>query len=168
MAAAAGALALACGADLSTLRETQVSVPPAFLETVYFEGYSAGSRDIEVYAVSAIVDAAERTAELEQVRIELADSGQGAVAIHAESAHLAFDDEDFTLHGRVRGTVGSDQHFETAEVRYDSERAVLWTDRPVKVSRPGLSLEGQGMEVDLRQRKLLIRGRVRTTLQGSG
>jgi LPS export ABC transporter protein LptC len=155
-----------CGADLSTLRPTELELPPAELEGVRFEGYRAGSRDIEVLATRASIDPSERIALLEHVRIRLRDPVRGDVSIRAERARLDLEADDFTLEGLVHGTIGEGQHFTTSEVRYDADRELLWTDRDVSVTRSNLQLEGRGMEVDLRERKLRIKGNVRTRLGG--
>jgi LPS export ABC transporter protein LptC len=76
------------------------------------------------------------------------------------------DRDDFVLSGRVYGSVGPDQSFETSEVRYESQKARLWTDQPVSVKRSRLILKGDGMEIDLASRTLKISGRVHTHLAG--
>jgi len=160
-------ISLGCGADLSTLHPKQVELPPAELETVRFEGYRAGRRDIEVLATRATIHPVERTALLEEVRIRLRDPARGDVSIRSERARLDLEADDFTLEGPVHGTLGKGQHFTTSEVRYDADRELLWTDRHVSVTRSNLQLEGRGMEVDLRERKLRIKGDVRTRIEGS-
>ena len=160
-------LALGCGADLSSLRPTDLELPPVQLETVRFEGYRAGARDLEVFAASARIDPIERVAYLERVRIVLSDPIQGDVSIRSERARLDLEADDFTLQGVVEGSIGEGQHFRTSEVHYDADKELLWTDRDVSVQRSNLQLEGRGMEVDLRARKLRIRGNVRTRLEGS-
>ena len=70
------------------------------------------------------------------------------------------------LSGRVHGSVGPDQSFETSEVRYESDKERLWTDQPVSVKRSRLILKGDGMEIDLGSRTLKISGRVHTHLAG--
>ena len=160
-------IGLGCGADLSTLRPSQVELPPVELEGVRFEGYRAGSRDFEVFAARATIDPTQRSARLEQVRIRLRDPARGDVSIRSERARLDLEADDFTLEGPVHGSIGPGQHFTTSEVRYDADRELLWTDRHVSVTRSNLQLEGRGMEVDLRERKLRIKGDVRTRLGGS-
>lgn len=161
------ALSLACGGELIPVASQGVEVPDAELEGVLFEGHRAGLRDIEVRARIARIDPEERRAELEGVRIELADSDRGRLSIRAERGTLDLVADDFLLSGRVEGVVGDEQRFRTSEVRYESERQRLWTDQPVNVSRGPIALEGRGMELDLASRTLRIRGRVRTTLEGS-
>ena len=75
------------------------------------------------------------------------------------------DSEDFTLQGRVEGSVGDGQSFQTEELRFDAAAQRLWTDRPVRLARGGMVLEGQGLELDLETQRLRVSG-VHTTLQG--
>ncbi len=159
---------LGCGGELAPLSSRSIELPPVFLETVVFEGYSGRSREVEVHATRARIDTGERMAYLEGVRISFRDPDRGPVAIRAERGTLDLDADDFVLHGQVEGRVGDDERFSTAEVRYDAERERVWTDRPVRVTRQDLLLQGEGLEIDLRERKLTIRGRVRATIAGGG
>ena len=160
----------ACGGDLVPRAGARgpVAPPPAIMEGVVFEGYAGRSRQVEVRATRARVDTAERVAHLEGVRILFSDPVRGPVSIRAEAGTLDLADDDFVLHGRVEGEVAEGERFETSEVRYDASRDRLWTDQPVRVTRPNLRLEGDGLEIDVQARRLTIRGHVRTTIEASG
>jgi LPS export ABC transporter protein LptC len=152
-------------ADDPTTRPETGAMPPAQLENVVFEGYAAGSREAEVRARAAEVDANERRVELLGVRIALDDEQRGTVRIQAESAQFDLDADDFLLRDRVEGTTGRGEHFVTAEVSYEQAAQRLFTDQPVVVHRPDLTLRGDGMELDLETRTLTITGNVRTQVK---
>jgi len=163
-------LSLACSAptefiDAQAARPEPGGMPPALLENVVFEGYSAGSREVEVRALAAEVDANDRSIELQGVRISLDDEQRGTVQIQAASAQFDLDADDFLLRGRVEGTTGRGEHFVTADVLYEQASQRLFTDRPVVVHRPDLTLRGDGMELDLETRTLKITGNVRTQVK---
>lgn len=162
----AAALALACGSDLLPGLELPVKPPPAVLENVVFEGYQAGSLQIQVRARLATIDAQTRRAELEQVRIDFDDPTDGPIQIRAERGQVDLEREDFILQGRVWGTIGEGQRFETAEVRYQADGERLWTDQPVTVTRGGMVLRGDGMEIDVPRQRIKIMGNVHTVLEG--
>ena len=162
------ALFLSCGPNLSPLQSRSLEAPPAQLEGVLFEGYTAGALEVRVHAARAEIDAAGLQAHLRQVRIEFDDPERGPLDIHAQRGRVDLVADDFVLSGEVEGTVGDGQHFSTSEVRYVASAQRLWTDQPVTVTSPNLVLRGDGMEIDLTARKLVIRGRVHTKLGGDG
>ena len=162
-------LLLACGAEIAGLEpRLPPGVPPALLEDVVFEGWANDKREVEVRARRARVETAERVAHLEGVRIELRDAQRGPVEIRAQRGSLDLEADNFVLEGRVEGRIGADERFETSELRYDAAQERAWTDQPVRVTRPGLRLEGDGLEIDVPARKLTIRGNVRATFEGEG
>ncbi len=146
-------------------RTALTSAPPATLERLVFEGYTQGSRDVEVRARRAQVDPATRKAVLEDVRISFEDEQRGAVEISAESARLDLASDDFLLEGRVSGTTGEGERFEGEQVYYEARTKKLRSDHPVRVYRHNLTLAGDGMEIDLVTRRVKIEGRVRTVVK---
>ena len=166
--AALAALLSGCGGELQPLAKPSLELPPVLMETVRFEGFAGAHRDVEVRATRARIDTSQRVAHLEGVRIEFRDPEHGPVSIRAQEGSLDLAADDFVLHGRVEGQLGAGEQFRTSEVRYDAEAGRVWTDQPVLVLRQNLRLEGDGLEIDLGDRKLTIRGHVRTTLGSRG
>ena len=64
------------------------------------------------------------------------------------------------LSGRVEGSLGSRERFYTSELRYQRERERLWTDRPARLVGARTVVRGQGLELDLRTRRLRLLGSV--------
>jgi LPS export ABC transporter protein LptC len=151
--------------DGGTASSEPGDMPPALLENVVFEGYAAGSREVAVQARAAEVNADERSVELQGVRISLDDEQRGSVEIQAESALFDLEADDFLLRDRVEGTTARGEHFVTAEVSYEQASQRLFTDHPVVVHRPDMTLRGDGMELDLETRTLKITGNVRTQVE---
>ena len=163
----AALLLAACAPELPAGPASESSgAPPIRLETVRLDGYRAGNLDLQVRARSASIDIEGRRAELEHVRIEFVDSASGPIEVRSERGSIDLDGDEFVLSGQVEGQVGEGQHFRTANVRYQDQPPRLWTDRPVEVMRSNLILEGDGMEIDLEERVLKIKGNVRTRLKG--
>ncbi len=162
------ALCVGCGSatDSVSVEGLAVELPPAILDRVVFEGYRAGERAVEVLSDRATLDSTGRAATLEGVRIAFKDERRRVVEVWADRGRLDLAGEDFVLEGDVRGTTGEGERFTTAEVRYDHASKRLWTDRPVRIYRSNLMLEGEGMELDLESRRLRILGGVRTPLEG--
>ncbi|UCB52725.1 MAG: LPS export ABC transporter periplasmic protein LptC [Candidatus Zixiibacteriota bacterium] len=160
-------LLIGCGPppDFGRVGRAKPASPRAELQGVVFDGYSAGSRDVEVHAVRAWVDPANRVVDLSKVRIGFEDEKRGKIQIRAQSAQLRLDTDDFVLRGQVEGTTGEGERFTTAEVRYEQARERLWTDQPVELHRSNLLLKGGGMELHVPTRRVRITGDVRATLE---
>jgi len=156
-----GAAAGCIPTDESSELFAERSVPAAELEGVVFEGFEAGRRDVVVRSRRASVDPITRIATLEAVQISFSDAQRGAVSVRSDQARFDLRRDDFVLLGGVEGTTAEGERFLTDEVRYQSEKARLWTDRPVRVLRENLVLRADGMELDLESRKMKLVGRVR-------
>jgi LPS export ABC transporter protein LptC len=157
----------ACGSssDFGDVGSTKRSSPRAELRGVVFEGYSAGSRSVEVRATRAWVDPGSRTVDLQGVSIGFEDERRGEIHIQAESAQLRLDTDDFVLTGKVVGTTEEGERFTTAWVRYEQASERLWTDQPVILYRSNLRLKGGGMEMHLPTRRVRLTGDVRATVE---
>jgi LPS export ABC transporter protein LptC len=152
---------LACVADEPVPRSQSVD-PIASLELrgVVLEGFEAGVREFEVRAGQARVDPDGRVLRLLGVEIAFTEDARGDVRVTADEGRLELDDDDFELVGNVLGTTADRERFETAELRYERARHRLVTDSPVRVERPNMVLRSSGMEIDLREHRLLFTGQV--------
>lgn len=160
---------VACGPGEAEVVQTEAdpASPAAVMENVRFEGFRSGERDLLVFARAAEIQLDTREVALERVRVE-AQGTEGEISIDADRGAVDLEQDNFRLMGAVKGRVGAGQHFETSEVRYDSETQRIWTDHEVRVVRDKLTLEGKGMDLDLEQRRVQILSGVRTTLEGEG
>ncbi len=157
------ALAVAsCGGELPLLSGSisGVQAPPAVLYGVDFDGYRAGDHEVEVRAETAEVDLAAGLARLWEVRIRFEEPGRGPVDVEAQRAEVELDSDDFVLSGSVEGSVGSRERFYTSDLRYQREAERLWTDRPARLVGSRTVIHGQGLELDLRTRRLRLLGSV--------
>ncbi len=155
-------LVLACGpsADFAGLSKLPRPSAPAQLTGVVFEGYSAGSREVEVRAARADVDPDQRVVQLQKVQIRFQDPKRGEVRVNADRAEFSLDSDDFVLRDHVEGSTAKGERFTTAEVRYHQAEERLWTDRPVRLYRSNLLVESDGMEIDLSTRRIRLTGSV--------
>ncbi len=160
-------LLLGCGPapELGGLSEYTPRPAPARLSGVIFEGYSAGSRELEVRAAHAEVDSVERVVRLERVRIGFQDPRRGYVQIQADRAELFLDSDDFILRDHVEGSTAEGERFTTGQVRYEQAAQRLWTEEPVRLYRDDLVVEGEGMEIDLSTRRIRLIGRVEARMK---
>ena len=159
-------LALGCepAQDLAGL-SASLQPAPARLVGVIFEGYSAGSLEVEVRAARAEVDSVNRVVHLERVRINFQDPQHGRVEVRANRAEFLLDSDDFVLREQVEGSTAEGERFSTEQVRYEQTAQRLWTHHPVRLYRDGLVVQGEGMEIDLASRRIRLMGKVEARME---
>jgi hypothetical protein len=165
-AVAIALLGLACSpVDLDGGADAGTTLPPVRLRGVALEGWSGAVRELSVEAREATIDLEARVARLEQVRIGLSGSEAGPLEVQAPSGEFDLARDSLWLHGGVEGWTQPGERFATAEVRFDQEGGRLHSDQAVSLSRPNLQLTAEGMDLDLRSRRLRLSGAVRAELK---
>jgi LPS export ABC transporter protein LptC len=167
--ASGGALLLAaCGpADSLSLSASRPELPSSSeLRDVVIEGHRAAERDLLVRATRARLDLGERMARLDDVRIAFDEERAGSVHVQADEGEVGLGSDDFVLRGNVRGSTGGGERFSTDELRYDAPGERLWTRRPVRVERTHMTLESEGMEIDLESSRIRFYGGVQARSNG--
>jgi LPS export ABC transporter protein LptC len=138
---------------------------PLRLRGVALEGWSGGVRDLSVEAREAVVDLELRVAQLEQVRIGVSGTNGGALEVEAPTGEFDLTRDALALRGGVEGRTEPGERFTTEEVHFDQELGRLRSDDPVRLQRPGLDLRASSMDLDLRARRLKLKGAVSAALQ---
>jgi hypothetical protein len=165
-AVAIALLGLACSpVDLGGGAEPGGALPPVRLRGVALEGWSGAVRELSVEASDATIDLDARVARLEWIRIALSGSEVGPLEVKAPSGEFDLARDALWLRGGVEGRTQPGERFSTAEVSFDQEAGRLHSDRPVSLSRPNLQLTADGMDLDLRSRRLRLTGAVRAQLE---
>lgn len=163
---ALGLLALACSPlELDRSAGPRVQQPPVILKGVALEGWAGDTRELSVEAREASIDLETRIAQLDQVRIALADSQAGPVEVHAPAGQFDLSRDALWLKGGVEGRTGAEERFTTEEVRLDQDTGRLHSEHPVRLERPNLDLKASGMDFDLRDRRLRLLGGVSAELK---
>jgi LPS export ABC transporter protein LptC len=155
-------LLVGCGIEGLEPRTTSAAdrLPPAELSAVVFEGFTGGIRDAEVRASEARVDTERRIALLRSVEISFRDEHRGRVEIRADHGTFGLDTEDFSLGGGVVGRTAAEDDFSTEELEYEKSQDRLWTQTPVRLDRPSMTLHAEGMELELDRRQVRLTGKV--------
>jgi LPS export ABC transporter protein LptC len=156
-------LCLACGPALDGLvprAPASMTLPPAELEGVVFEGYKGELRDLSVTSRKATVDMIGRVASLEDVKLSFSEASRGRLEVGAPLGEFKLDQDDFVLSGGVVGSAQEGERFSTDAVRYVAERRELVSTSPVELRRANLVLRADGMELGLDQRRLRLIGKV--------
>jgi LPS export ABC transporter protein LptC len=130
--------------------------PPVILESVRFSGYKGGDQDLQVQAQKAQVRTETQIAELIGVEVRVTSPDRGQMKVQADRAELNLMTDDFVLYENVRGEMGNGERFEGSEVHYNEATRRLFSDRPVRIERGNFTLEGEGMELDMNERRLRV------------
>ncbi len=106
-------------------------------------------------------------AVLTGVDIAFSEERRGRVEIRAREGSLHLDSEDFRLSGGVEGTTAMGDRFATEDLVYDRSQQRLWTESRVRLDRANLTLEAEGMEFDVEERRIRLTGDVEAVVGGS-
>ena len=101
------------------------------------------------------------------IRVQSADTRGGASTsghITGDAADASTTGQQFRLSGRVIAETFDGYRLQTSDVRYDHSTRIAETDQPVDLDGPGLSVNGQGAQVNLDDQTMTIRGRVHAHL----
>ncbi|MGH9885785.1 MAG: LPS export ABC transporter periplasmic protein LptC [bacterium] len=163
--AAAGLVALCfgCGSALEGLDPeppTAMSLPPAELSGVVFEGYRGELRDLSVTSEKAVVDMVRRVASLDDEKLSFSEESRGKLEVGAPHGEFKLDADDFVLTGGVVGSAQEGERFSTDSVHYVAAKRELVSTTPVELRRENLVLRADGMQLGLDQRRLKMIGKV--------
>jgi len=100
-------------------------------------------------------------AKLENVRITATDEeDRSSFEVSCMRGELDVKTNDFLAEGNVRGTTGDGRSYTASWVRYDHERALLYTDAPVTMDDDTGTFRGDGFRYHVKQRRFRLLGNV--------
>jgi LPS export ABC transporter protein LptC len=100
-------------------------------------------------------------AKLENVRVTATDEeDQSSFEVSCTRGELDVETNDFLAEGNVRGTTGDGRSYTASWVRYDHERALLYTDAPVTMTDDTGTFSGDGFRYHVKQRRFRLLGNV--------
>lgn len=163
---ALGLLAAACSPlDLDAGPRAPRQPPPVTLREVALEGWNGAVQELSLHADQASIDLATRVAHLDQVTIALSGPESRGLEVRAPRGEFDLQRDSLWLRGGVEGQTQPGERFSTEELRLDQETGRLRSEKPVHIERPDLDLSARGMDIDLGERRLLLRGSVRAELK---
>lgn len=125
-----------------------------------------GARWQVVAEQAAVFDAQGRTT-LTGVRVSVQEP-QRSWTIVGEEGDLYREGRRLEVRGGVVVTSSDGLRLETSVLRWDDGRRRLWTDAPVRLTRPGLVVEGRALDVRTTDQATTVRGGVRATFTVGG
>jgi len=104
---------------------------------------------------------------IKKVWVEIFGKDDTTVIITGDEGIIDIKTRALTLEGNVQAQT-RDYNFSTASVQYDPQLRLLSAPGAVKVQGPRLIVEGKGMTVDLREKKLSLAEHTLTKLRVAG
>ncbi|MEE2677711.1 MAG: LPS export ABC transporter periplasmic protein LptC [Myxococcota bacterium] len=157
------AAGVAQGDDLSEATELFRNLDSELRVTgMTFVGSRAGASEFVVRAERAVFLPENDVAQLEDVEVlsETASDEGRAFAVRCDRGELDVMTNDFLAEGNVRGQTGDGQFYEAPWVRYEHERALLYTDAPVVMQDDTGRFRGDGFRYFVKQGRFRLLGNV--------
>lgn len=168
--ALAVSLALGFAAGSGRAAEQGATAPrsarPAFAAELHVTGMTyldrGGSLDeLEVHAREGFLHPEKDEAELFDVHMTSSNHEKGRnFDVTCARGVLDTATNDFLAEGDVRGSTGDGRSYQAPWVRYDHERALLYTDAPVVMQDATGTFRGDGFRYELKQRRFRLLGNV--------
>lgn len=126
-----------------------------------FVGSRGSVNELVLHAQRAELRPETNLAVLQDVRVSAQDgASKRSFDVRCDRGELDVEKNDFLAEGDVHGTTGEGQRYQTAWVRYDHAKGLLYTDAPVAMEDDSGSFRGDGFRYDTRKRSFRLLGNV--------
>jgi LPS export ABC transporter protein LptC len=126
-----------------------------------FVGSRGNVSEFVLRARQAHFEPGSRVAVLQDVRVTASDEGKGRnFEVRCERGEFDVDTSDFLAEGNVEGSAGDGRRYEAPWVRYDHERALLYTDAAVILEDETGTFRGHGFRYHVKERRFRLLGNV--------
>lgn len=136
--------------------------PVLRVEGMTFVGSRGALRELVLRARTATFRPEVGLAELEGVTGEVSEGEGGrSFSMTCRRAELNVETQDFLAEGEVQGQTGDGRRYSAPWVRYSHDRALLFTDAPVRMSDDTGIFRGDGFRYHVKERRFQLLGNVR-------
>jgi LPS export ABC transporter protein LptC len=118
----------------------------------------------KIKADSAQIYQEQGTARLNNIKLTIFENKQPVLWLEGKVADMNINKRDITVTGKVVANFRDDLLFETNSLTWQNEERMLSTSTPIKISRPHLEIQGQGLQADVDSEKLSINNGVTTVI----
>jgi LPS export ABC transporter protein LptC len=126
-----------------------------------YVGSRGASDEFVLRAERAAFRPETQRAELEQMEVVATDAdAERSFDVRCARGELDVETNDFLAEGDVRGSTGDGRHYRADWVRYDHERALLYTDAPVVMRDDTGTFRGDGFRYYVKERRFRLLGNV--------
>jgi LPS export ABC transporter protein LptC len=126
-----------------------------------FVGSRGDVSEFVVRAAQGVFVPETRIAHLSEVEVVSEDGIQGRdFEVRCDRGELDVETNDFFAEGNVRGTTGDGRRYTAPWVRYEHERALLYSDAPVVVRDRTGTFRGDGFRYFVKEERFRLLGNV--------
>lgn len=126
-----------------------------------FVGSRGDVSEFVVRAEQGVFVPATRIAHLSDVEVVSEEGADGeGFEVRCDRGELDVETSDFFAEGNVRGTTGDGRSYTAPWVRYQHDRALLFSDAPVVMRDPTGTFRGDGFRYFVKERRFRLLGNV--------
>jgi len=120
-----------------------------------------GQRDLVLEARRATLRPEANLAELFDAKVSATEGPRGRqFDVYCDRGELDLDSNDFLAEGNVHGSTAEGQRYAAPWVRYETARALLYTDAPVVLHDGAGTFRGDGFRYYVNERRFELLGNV--------
>jgi LPS export ABC transporter protein LptC len=157
------------GPRLAGVSSTAPSLVPGeslkMSEVKYDQEYEDG-QGWELVAKEAHFFDTSQVVSLKDVLLKVDSTTDNSYTIKGDEGDYCRKSEEIILKGNVVGRSARGYQLETSQLTYKQKEESVETDKPVRLIGPFFRVKGDGLHVDLRCNRFMVRRNVSTTIRG--
>ncbi|MBW2076433.1 MAG: LPS export ABC transporter periplasmic protein LptC [Deltaproteobacteria bacterium] len=156
------------GPRLTQVSTTTPLVPGESLKMseVQYDQDKEGGQGWELVAKEAHFFDTTQIVSLKDVLLTLDSTEDNSYTIRGNEGDYCRKSEEIVLKGSVVGTSKSGYQLETTQLTYKQKEESVVTEKPVKVIGPFFRVKGEGLYIDLKRNRFMVKRNVFTTITG--
>jgi len=151
---------------VSTTTSPMVPGESLKMSEVQYDQDREGGQGWELVAKEAHFFDTTQVVSLKDVLLTLDSTEDNSYTIRGNEGDYCRKSEEIILKGRVVGKSQSGYQLETTQLTYKQKEQSVVTDKPVTLSGPFFRVKGEGLYLDLKRNKFMVKRNVFTTITG--
>ena len=153
-------------AKVSTTTSTMVPGESLKLSEVKYDQVLEDGQGWELIAKEAHFFDTSQVVALKDVLLKLDSTKDNAYTIRGNEGDYCRKTEEIILKGNVVGRSASGYQLETTQLTYKQKEESVVTDKPVSLIGPFFRVNGDGLHIDLKRNRFMVKRNVFTTITG--
>ncbi len=153
-------------AKVSTPTSAMVPGESVKMSEVKYDQVHEDGQGWELIAKEAHFFDTSQVMALKDVLLKLDSTKDNAYTIRGNEGDYCRKSEEIILKGNVVGRSESGYQLETTQLTYKQKEELVVTDKPVSLIGPFFRVKGDGLHIDLKRNRFMVRRNVFTTITG--
>lgn len=153
-------------AKVSTTASTMVPGESLKMSEVKYDQVQDDGQGWELIAKEAHFFDTSQVVALKDVVLKLDSTKDNSYTIRGNEGDYCRKSEEIILKGNVVGRSASGYQLETTQLTYKEKEESVVTDKPVRLTGPFFKVKGDGLHIDLKRSRFMVRRNVFTTITG--